>query len=59
MCFSYLITNKYQSKVGSVDQNKKNKFMEFFDCLKKIVIENTKKVQIRNLREKMIEDISI
>ena len=37
MCFSCLMTNKYQMKGGSVDWNQKTKFMEFLDCLKRTV----------------------
>ena len=31
MCFSYLTTNKYQMKGGSVDRNIDTKGMKFFD----------------------------
>ena len=34
MCFSYLITNKYQKKGGSVHSNLKTKVMGLFDCFK-------------------------
>ena len=31
VCFSYLMTNKYHIKGGSVDRNLKNKFIDFID----------------------------
>ena len=45
------MTNKQQIKVGSVDRNKKESFIELFDCFEKFAIENIKKLQIRNLHD--------
>ena len=45
------MTNKQQIMVGSVDRNQKNSFIKLFHCFEKIAIENTKKLQIRNLRD--------
>ena len=58
ICFSCLMTEKHQIKGGSVDQDKKTNFMEWFDYLKHCD-KNTKKAQIRNFWEKYIDDILI
>ena len=53
------MTNKKQMKVGDVDQKQKRKFMELFECRKKLWHKIQIKQRFEICEEKMIDDILI